>query len=200
MRSDSSRTFTELARRRQIVDGAIDVLADEGYAAASLAAIAQRVGISKGVISYHFAGKDELLSEVVASVLAQAGEYMGPRVTAARPGLEALRAYVRSNLDFIDGHRRGLRALVEVLRGSPPRAGEPAPYGPEREDAVTALARMLAEGQRTGELTEFDTRHAAVALRASIDAVTELLRTDPDLDVQSYATDLLRLFEQGLAR
>jgi AcrR family transcriptional regulator len=41
-------TFTEQARRRQIIDAA--VLARAGYGAASLAAIAEEIGVSKGAI------------------------------------------------------------------------------------------------------------------------------------------------------
>jgi AcrR family transcriptional regulator len=51
-----SGSITEAARRAQIVAAAVTVLADRGFASASLAAIADEVGISKGVISYHFAG------------------------------------------------------------------------------------------------------------------------------------------------
>jgi AcrR family transcriptional regulator len=45
---------------------------ESGFAAASLGAIAERIGVSKGVLSYHFAGKGELLHEVVARVLTEA--------------------------------------------------------------------------------------------------------------------------------
>jgi AcrR family transcriptional regulator len=56
-----SRTFTESARRAQIVAAAIDVIADGGYASASFAAIARRAGLSStGLISYHFASKEIL--------------------------------------------------------------------------------------------------------------------------------------------
>ena len=51
------RTFTETARRAQIVAAAIDTIAELGYGQASMARIAERVGITKGVIAYHFDGK-----------------------------------------------------------------------------------------------------------------------------------------------
>ena len=62
MRSDNSTTvrqwtFTEEARRGQIIACAIEVLAELGYAQTSFARIAERLGISKSVISYHFGGK-----------------------------------------------------------------------------------------------------------------------------------------------
>ena len=77
------KSFIEQARREQIVDAAIDVLYESGFAAASLGAIAERIGVSKGVLSYHFAGKSELLREVIGHVLTEAAAYMTPRVAAA---------------------------------------------------------------------------------------------------------------------
>ena len=58
----NTSTFTERARRDQITGGAVQVLADRGFAGTSLAAIGDRLGISKGVISYHFQDKAELLN------------------------------------------------------------------------------------------------------------------------------------------
>lgn len=180
------------------MDAAIDVLAEGGYSAASLAAIAGRIGVSKGVISYHFAGKDDLLREVVSSVLAKAGEYMSPRIEAAAPGVQALRAYLRSNLEFIDAHRREILAVIEVVNGTPASPDAPAPYGPGHRDAVTALTGLLQAGQQSGSLRSFDARYVAVALRASVDALSELLRENPEMDVGAYGAELERLFEQGV--
>jgi TetR/AcrR family fatty acid metabolism transcriptional regulator len=78
------RSFIERARRGQIVQCAIDAIAELGYANASLAEIARRAGVSKGVISYHFEGRRELVEEVVKSVLAKATEVMRPRIIAER--------------------------------------------------------------------------------------------------------------------
>ena len=202
MRSDEMpRTFIEQARRRQILDAAVEVLADQGYAAASLAAIAGRAGVSKGVISYHFAGKEELLREVVASVLEKAGSFMTPRVAAAAENggaAGALRAYVRANLLFLAEHRRQVRALAEVLGALPPGPDGAPAYEGAGAQAVAALAQLLAAGQASGEFAAFSVPVAARSLRAAIDAVTELLRTDPDVDLDAYATDLLLLVERAL--
>ena len=154
---------------------AIDVLAGSGYGAASLAAIAERIGVSKGVILYYFAGKDGLLQEVVASVLAGAAAYMRPRIESAAPGRAALRAYVTSNLEFIDAHRREIIALIEIFNGASPGRGVVPPYAAGHRQAVDAVAALLEQGQQAGELGAFHPRSAAVALRAAIDAVAELL-------------------------
>jgi AcrR family transcriptional regulator len=82
--TDDDRSFVSNARRAQIVEAAIETLADVGYANASLARIAVRLGISKGVISYHFSGKDDLIAEIVSQVLQRARAYMQPRRSYAR--------------------------------------------------------------------------------------------------------------------
>ena len=65
------RTFIETARRAQIVQAAIDTIADLGYANASYAQIAKRAGLSStGLISYHFHSKDDLIEQVIAELVA----------------------------------------------------------------------------------------------------------------------------------
>ena len=60
-----SRSFVNSARRAQIVAAAIDTVAEVGCADASLARLAVRLGVSKGVISYRFAGKDDLIEQII---------------------------------------------------------------------------------------------------------------------------------------
>src|SRR5579863_5345025 len=120
MRSDSrpvvrQRTFTEEARRAQIIACTIEVVAELGYAQTSFARIAERAGISKSVISYHFAGKDELLEQVVHSVFADAARYMVPRIQGEHSAPAILAAYLRSNLEFIRDHRQDIDALTEIF-------------------------------------------------------------------------------------
>jgi AcrR family transcriptional regulator len=199
MRSNTRpRTFIEQARRRQIIDGAIDVLARDGYGAASLAAIAEEIGVSKGVISYHFAGKDELLRAVVADVLAEASGEMGPQVQAASGYADALDRYITSNLDFIGSRRHKILALTEIFNNMRPSEGHSHPYAEGHRAAVAALAGLLHAGQQAGEFGEFRAEYAAVALRAAIDAVGDLLRDNPGMDVREYGTALAGLFGKAV--
>jgi AcrR family transcriptional regulator len=99
--TDDNRSFVSNARRAQIVEAAIETVADVGYANASLARIAVRLGISKGVISYHFSGKDDLIAEIVSQVLQRARACMQPRIEAQSTGPAMLRAYIESNLEFM---------------------------------------------------------------------------------------------------
>src|SRR6266702_3718374 len=111
-------TFTETARRAQMVQAAIDTIAEVGFARASLARISERIGISKGLIGYHFAGKDELIREAVSEIIEQGKAYMIPRILAERSGPGMLRAYIQSNLGFMREHRNymaiAIRAAIDA--------------------------------------------------------------------------------------
>lgn len=189
------RTFIEAARRAQIVTAAIDTIAELGYGQASLVRIAERAGTSKGVILYHFAGKDDLIGELVAEVVARGEAYMRPRITAQSTGEGMLRAYIESNLTFVGEHRSHLAAIFEIARNAR-RADGSRPFDSSvLEAGATALQRLLANFQRAGELrTDFDPRVMAVAIRAAIDAVPRRLASDPDLDLEHYARELANLF------
>jgi hypothetical protein len=66
-------TFTQVKRRDQLVDCAIDAIAELGFARASVAEVARRPGVSKGVVTYHFPAKDDLIGAVIADVLTSRG-------------------------------------------------------------------------------------------------------------------------------
>lgn len=192
----SSRTFIEEARRAQLVACAIDTIAELGYGQASLARIAQRAGISKGVIGYHFAGKDELLSEIVADVMSRAAEYIRPRVSGESNGRAVLRAYIESSLAFMAEHRNDMLALVEIVRNARPAEGATS-FGPRFvEGSISSLEQLLTRFQGTGEFrAEFDPAVMATAIRAAIDAVPRRLAHHPELDVAHYGRELSGLFD-----
>ena len=190
------RSFIEQARRAQIVGCAIDTIAEVGYAQASLAQIARRAGISKGVIGYHFAGKDELLAEVVSEVLTRAEAYMRPRIGGHSTGRETLRAYIESNLGFMAEYRSHVIAIAEIARAAR-RADGSSSFDRATLDAVTAwLAQLLADHQKAGEFrADFDPQVMAGAIRATIDAVPRALARNPSLDVAHHARELAALFD-----
>jgi AcrR family transcriptional regulator len=192
----SERTFVETARRAQIVTGAIDTIAEVGYAGASLGRIAARIGISRGLISYHFAGKDELMKEVVHEVLGQGKAYMRRRILDHSSGPEMLRAYIESNLAFIREHPNDLIAVVEIARNRVSADGQHRFSSYDIDEAVRALAHLLSGFQTAGQFrSDFDPRAMAIAIRGTIDAATGRLRFDPQFDIDSYTRQIANLFE-----
>ncbi|HEY2101407.1 MAG TPA: helix-turn-helix domain-containing protein, partial [Pseudonocardia sp.] len=55
------RRVSRAERERQILDAASAVFAERGYQAASMDAVAERVGVTKPVLYDHFGSKEGLL-------------------------------------------------------------------------------------------------------------------------------------------
>jgi TetR/AcrR family transcriptional regulator, fatty acid metabolism regulator protein len=192
---ESTRTFTETARRAQIVAAAIDTIAELGYGQASLARIAETAGTSKGVIIYHFGGKDELMRELVAGLVARGVAYMEPQIDAEPTGAGKLRAYIESNLAFMGENRNHMVAIFEIALNARAADGSRL-YDVSVQDAgVAALEQLLAYFQGTGEFrVGFDPHVMAMAIRAAINAVPAQLARDPALDVAHHAREIADMF------
>jgi len=200
VKNGDRQSVTATARRAQIIEATIAVLAEAGYAQTSFARIAERAGLSSTrLISYHFAGKGELLEQVVVAVTDAAAKYMGPRVEAAAPGRCRLRAYIESNLEWMGRNRAQIVALLAIFNAAPYSAGgQPAAYAGHYQIVIARLEYYLREGQRTADLRAFSTRMAAVTIRAAIDAAGYRLGGDPDFDVAGYGRELADFFDQAV--
>ena len=192
---EEGRTFTETARRAQIVAAAIDTIAELGYGQASLARIAETAGTSKGVIIYHFGGKDELIRELVADVVARGVAYMEPRIDAEPTGSGKLRAYIESNLAFMRENRNHMVAIVEIVLNARAADGSRLYDFSVQDEGVAALQQLLAYFQGTGEFRAgFDPHVMAMAIRAAINAVPAQLARGSALDIGHHAHELADLF------
>jgi AcrR family transcriptional regulator len=188
------RTFTEIARRAQIVDAAIETVAELGYANASFGRIAERAQLSStGMISYYFEGKDELDGEVVAAVLRTAGEFVGPRLAAARDHRERLTAYIRSNLDFVAAYPAHTLALAQIVTGSRHRA----PGVGQFVNAFRQLGDQLVAGQQAGAFGAFDPQVMAMAIRGAIDATVGQFTLDRSTDLEAAGRELAAAFDRS---
>lgn len=177
-----ARTFTESGRRAQIITAAIEVIAELGYAKASFSQIAKHAGLSStGMISYHFAGKDDLLAACVAEIEDVTGAYMRPYIDAAHGHVAILRAYVESNVALVGEHPAAVRALIDLVKN----AGSQSPAVNGR---LAVFEEHFRAGQAAGVFGSFDPAVVAIALTSGLDAVVATAAT-----AALPATELVRI-------
>jgi AcrR family transcriptional regulator len=167
-----------------------------GYARTSFARIAEHAGLSSTrLISYHFAGKQDLNQAIVADVMTAIGTAVGERVSAEQSAAGMLRAYIEGVVEFVAANRARMKALLELLLN-----GGMA-YGPSEDAAVVShVEQILRLGQQWGEFRDFDARIVAATVQRSVDGLPFLLDSMPDLDLTAYASELATLFELGTRR
>ena len=191
-------TFIQEARRRRIIDAAIDCLAEDGWHQTTLATIAARAGISRGLISYHFSGREDLYESVVATVYGDGAEQMAERVAAESTAAGRLRVYITENLRYVAEHRRGIAALNQVLPNLRRADGSPRFGAADEEPILTGTAAVFDHGRSTGEFRPVDSRLWAFYLRRCIDGAAYRITTEEDADVTQLAEQLYQLFAGGV--
>lgn len=194
-----SRSFIEDARRAQIVAAAIDVIADVGFAQASLARIARQAGISKGLISYHFAGKEELMTEVVVVTYTAIADHVLAAMQGVESPRELLRTHVLSVAAYMRGQRKGLKALGQIFGNLRDADGRPR-FGIRTNDEIyRSLENIYRAGQAAGEFRDFDVRVMAVTHSAAVDAMFAYWVEHPEHDLDEHARQLADLLERACA-
>lgn len=74
-------------------------------------------------------------------------------------------------------------------------------FGPQAVAGELAVVQQVLEyGQADGSLGKFDARVMAVTLKASLDALLNQLAADPELDLEAYGAELVRLFERAIRK
>ena len=142
-------------KQRRILQAAVDVFAEKGFAGTPTAEIAKRAGVAEGTIFKHYKTKKDLLLGVVAPLFAR---FIAPQVIAPvrailqtpHGSLEALlRALVQERVSFIRQHQRMVRIVLQEVSFHPELRDLLArTFGPlVLDDAVALITRLQAEGR-----------------------------------------------------
>jgi TetR/AcrR family transcriptional regulator, fatty acid metabolism regulator protein len=203
MRSKSGlagRTFTEQARRAQLIGCAVELIAEHGYMQASVSRIAERAGVAKSVVLYHFESKDELVGAVITDIYLTAAAIMVPAIEAESTAAGKLRAYIRSNAAFIDAHREQALTVLEIWTSYRTSSGLRLDEAAAQSEPGGDLAKLDPEpifrlGQEIGEFREFPPQAMAVAMRQAVDGAVLMCSRDRDFDVLGYCEELVTVFD-----
>lgn len=205
MRSND-RTFADNARRSQITLVAIEVIAEIGYAQASIRKIAERVGVAMSVVLYHFKNKDDLVREIVHHAFREALDAIVPALEKETTATGKLRAYIVANVDFLLSHRTQYSAVLDIGMSYRTASGD-------RMDAIALdpelladiarldLAAILRQGQESGDFRDFDVAHMTTAIQGAVRNGPLLDQAiNPNFDMDGYAEELVTLFDLATRR
>lgn len=120
--------------RELILRAALDLFAAQGFHATSVREIAERVGVTKAAVLYHFPGKADILAELAEPMLRDLEAAVA--AAEAAPPEQARRRTLEGLLDALIAHRHlrhpraplapGRGAGLGYAGGDPGRSGRPA--------------------------------------------------------------------------
>jgi AcrR family transcriptional regulator len=156
------------ARRAEILDAAALLFAERSYHGVTIDDIGAAVGMSGPGIYRHFAGKEDILAQMLLRVSARLRDEGARRVVAAPDAASALEELLRSHVEF------SLRqpALIMVHGRELGNVPDPA------RRQVRRLQRLYVE-EWVGVLSELMPGVAQARLRAAAHAAIGLLNSTP---------------------
>ncbi len=192
---EEKKTFIEEARRKQIIDAALQTIADQGYTQTSFAEIAKGLGITKGLIAYHFNGKHDLITSAIHTILNRQGIYIKSLVDAKEKASEKLQVYIESSFDYIAQNRPHFVALVD-LWGSFTSTEEKEAFSQTAYDPCRAhLKKIFRIGVEQKEFAKFDEQAMASVIQGAIDGIMLQWVFDPKaVKLQEASSELSEMF------
>ncbi|MFQ2244525.1 TetR/AcrR family transcriptional regulator [Aeromonas enteropelogenes] len=137
-------------KRRQILDAALALCAEDGLQGAATARIAKAAGVANGTLFHHFPSKEALILQLYQDVK----QRMGAAICEANPALslrEQTRHYWQLAMAWMLAHPNELKFVLGFFH-SPMLARETR--SKVLNDALRFLPALLAQGQASGELMQ----------------------------------------------
>jgi AcrR family transcriptional regulator len=187
----TSRAEQADQRRAELLEATRKVVLERGLANTRIADIAKSINVSGGLIHYHFATKEELITAMLRATLDIEGARLAELVAGPGTAIDrldrVLRYYIpesrsdQSWLLWIDAWNTALRepAVSEIML--------------DLESAwLAALTRVLAEGTESGEFSCADPAASAERIDAMLDGLIIRYTLHPAVLTRSRLLDHAR--------
>lgn len=180
-------------RRDQIVAAARRIVASEGLEALTIGALEKRLDFTRGVITYHFRGKDEIVEATLDSALREITAALPPRQAGLAPE-EKLRAVLRAKIEGFIRHPEAGRVLISFWGRIPTdlriRAKNARLYGAYRRQT----ARLIRDGIAAGRFTHVPVGPAAgLVVGLVIGAAMQAYFEPSWIDVEAMTEEAYRM-------
>ena len=160
--------------RDQVLNAAAELFVTRGFAATSTREIAERVGIRQASLYYHFAGKDEILAELLQRSVRPTVDKVAKIEALVPPQTRATALYLLALID--------IRTLTEaphnvgILYGQSDVTSSEvyAEFHHARQELVDAYGRFGLQSASPSVAADTDARELGEMLMHSIEVVTDI--------------------------
>jgi AcrR family transcriptional regulator len=179
------KTSLESIRKEEILKAALHIISENGSANVTLDSIAKAAGFSKGGITYYYSSKEALFKEVFEYFLTFVYEHTKTEISKFDDPLEKLLAY---RFIYDPGHPLSeifFPMLFDVFSMASNDPGYNQIFKKWAEDWISALARIIEKGNKSGQFEIDDIEETARLLTA----IMQGIGTRWTLDRASHTTE-----------
>lgn len=192
-------TLIEEVRRKQIIDTAIEAIAQEGFAQTTIAEIAKRAGVSTGVITYHFKNKDELLEQCVRKLFEAPNAYVIQRVDTQHTFTLKLKTFIEANIEFMLKNRSHSTAMVSSFGAFNSETARHRILARQYTKIRKYLIRILEGGKSKGEFRDFSTETIAQLIFGTLEGLmNQWVLSEKEIDLPLCSETLIAIVTREL--
>ena len=178
------------ARRQQIIDATIRVMAARGWQDTSIDEITREAGVSRGLVAYHFKDKAQLLAGVLARCQELFEAAVAESIASSRDPIEQLRNASRNAVLMARDAPASYEVFLHFTAGA---RGDPE-LAAQVQDLYRGFRRAIAsgirKGQASGRIRAVNPDAVAAGHMGAIIGIALQWLLDPDaFDIESAAND-----------
>ena len=186
-------------RREQLMAAAVELLAERGYDAVTAADIAQRAGVSKGLLWHYFPDLDTLFELTARRTLGKLTLAVANRIDLEASAPTVIRSAVRAAAGLRlthDAERRAMREIIVNLRTA---EGDLRFSQADLRDLYAAQAGIFRRGQEEGLVRPtLDPQILAVVYQGAVDSMLGFLDANPEADTDAFVETVADVLLHGV--
>jgi len=179
---------SEAEKRLALLKAAFREVAEKGFSEVTLEDIADRAGVSKGVILYYFSSKEDFFLQLFGWLIDSIHARMRDAVAAATDPVDKVKALVALIFPSPSKNRAFFRAYIDLC-GLASRKESFRAIGERFYSGCRDIDRgIVDEGMRQGRFLLRDAAEAASTVRAIFDGLMLqwLIESDPESTFTAY--------------
>jgi AcrR family transcriptional regulator len=191
------RTGRTTDTHAKIIAAAAEMLAEFGYSATSLDQVAERAGLTKGTIYYHFDSKEDLYWSVVFPTVELTVTNARAICEREQDPMVALHAIFAASTQRVRDPRQKYMYYQEML-----------PLRPDMREAIRSrereyeaiVASLIRRGQEQGTIVDGDPKVMSLIAIGTVARTARWYNADGGVPPEEFSTTLLRAILRGIAR
>ena len=197
MKNKTETSSVEPNARERLLETAIGMFAEKGYAGTSVREIVEKAGVSKPVLYYYFKSKEglflaildlaeDLQKQLLSEILGSKGDVLSRLLTLYR------RIYAGIS------ERRSLYKMIHSLIFGPPQGAPNYDFTRYHRHMIDAIGKIYNMGLAGGEVRQTAADDFASLVLSLIDSCLHMDQIQPHLSDPQRPERLLRLAFQGI--
>lgn len=184
--------------KQLILDKAIDLFAEQGFASASIRDIVKAVGVTNSTVYVHFKDKNEILYKIIDEIGDTLSEALEEATRGVKDPVECLRNMIFTQVCLIKDKRKEIKIYMEEQFQLPRPLRKKVLK--QHRGIYDLYYNKLSEIKQEGQLQDIDQTVMTFSIFAMMNWAYRWYDERGPLSIQEIADDIIRILFSGVLK